>query len=151
MTSLFERERNGHEVRAERTGWRDLGLSTRHRMWGWNCPAVDLDFLFLEYDRGKAVAVVEYKHERAQPMSIAHPTYLALRDLADRAALPAFVVRYGSDYSWFAAAGMNDRAVKLLGTENSKFMSECQWVEFLYLLRGYAPPMQLLERLRRVV
>jgi hypothetical protein len=28
---------------------------------------VDVDFLALEYDRGKAVALVEYKGERAQP------------------------------------------------------------------------------------
>jgi len=48
------------EVRPERTGWRDLELSKRHRQWGWDCPGIDLDFLFLEYDRGKAVAIVEY-------------------------------------------------------------------------------------------
>lgn len=149
--SLFEPATNGRDVRAERTGWRDLGLSERHRMWGWNCPAVDLDFLFLEYDRGKASAIVEYKHENARPMSVVHPTYLALRDLADRAQLPAFVVRYGGDYSWFAVSPINDRATEALGTENSKFMSEAQWVEFLYRLRGYAPPTNVLEKLRRVV
>jgi hypothetical protein len=46
------------EVKKERSGWRDLELSGRHRRWGWDCPAVDLDFLFLEYDKGKAVALV---------------------------------------------------------------------------------------------
>ena len=35
------------EVRPERTGWRDEKLSQRHRMWGWDCPAVDIDFLLL--------------------------------------------------------------------------------------------------------
>ena len=33
------------EVRQERSGWRDMRLSERHRRWGWNCPAVDLDHL----------------------------------------------------------------------------------------------------------
>ncbi len=31
-------------VRQERTGWRDEKISQRHREWGYNCPAVDLDF-----------------------------------------------------------------------------------------------------------
>lgn len=32
------------QVRKERTEWRDLSLSKRHRRWGWDCPAVDLGF-----------------------------------------------------------------------------------------------------------
>ena len=48
-------------VKQERTNWRDEALSQRHRQWGWNCPGLDLDFVFLEYDKGRAVAVVEYK------------------------------------------------------------------------------------------
>lgn len=46
----------------ERSGWRDMELSGRHRIWGFNCPAVDLDFLMVEYNLGIAIAVVEYKH-----------------------------------------------------------------------------------------
>ena len=48
------------EVRQERTGWRDEALSKRHRDWGWDCPAIDIDFLMIEYDKGKSVALVEY-------------------------------------------------------------------------------------------
>lgn len=75
-------------VRPERTGWRDIELSKRHRCWGWNCPAIDLDLVLLEYDRGKAVAIVEYKHERTPLQFPTHPSYQALIDLADRAGLP---------------------------------------------------------------
>ena len=81
-------------VKQERTGWRDLRLSQRHRRWGWDCPAVDLDFLFLEYDRGKAVALVEYKHEQAAPQYASHPTYQAMIDLGNRASVPVFAARY---------------------------------------------------------
>ena len=51
----------------ERTGWRDQALSERHRAWGWDCPALDMDFVMIEYDNGKATALVEYKHEQAAP------------------------------------------------------------------------------------
>ena len=86
-------------VRAERTEWRDLDLSKRHRAWGFNCPAVDLDFLMVEYNLGKAVAIVEYKHFRARWPNLQHPTYRALADLADNynglaGGLPFFVVFY---------------------------------------------------------
>ena len=49
-------------VRQERTNWRDQELSARHRTWGFNCPAVDLDFLMVEYNIGKPVGLIEYKH-----------------------------------------------------------------------------------------
>lgn len=95
------------EVRKERTGWRDQNLSERHRIWGWDCPAVDLDFLFLEYDRGKAVAIVEYKHERAAIQHSIHPTYQAMKDLSDRANVPLIGCRYANDFSWFRATPLN--------------------------------------------
>lgn len=40
------------EVKLEKTCWRDLDLLKRHRVWGWDCPAQDIDFL--EYDKRKA-------------------------------------------------------------------------------------------------
>ena len=70
-------------VREERTGWRDARISARHRLWGFNCPSVDLDFLLVEYHLGKPVGLVEYKHYQAQEPNVIHPTYRALIDLAD--------------------------------------------------------------------
>lgn len=132
-------------VRQERTGWRDQGLSERHRAWGWNCPAVDLDFLFLEYDRGKAVAIVEYKHETAQPAYPSHPTYQAMIDLGTRASVPVFGVRYANDYSWFRVHPLNTIAHQWLTTPEK--MTERQWVAFLYRLRGYEVPVAVLDSL----
>jgi hypothetical protein len=122
-------------VAKERSGWRDLGLSDRHRLWGWNCPAVDLDFLFLEYDNGKASAVVEYKHELAPwPVNAAHPTYQAMIDLGNRAGLPVFAVRYKSDYSRYRAVPMNSHAKRWL--PETATLLESQWVSLLYKIRG---------------
>ena len=125
-------------VRPERTGWRDERISQRHRRWGWDCPGVDLDFVFLEYDRGKAVAIVEYKHECAPPQHKTTPTYQALIDLGNRAGIPVFCARYADDFSWWKITSLNDLSVNLLPCRPE--FSEMEWVRFLYRLRGYDPP-----------
>lgn len=126
------------EVRKERTGWRDLKLSQRHRRWGWDCPAVDLDFLFLEYDKGKAVALVEYKHENAAPQYATHPTYQAMIDLGTRAKVPVFACRYKDDFSAWIIIPLNSFAK--IHIKNRTEMTEKQWVRFLYNIRGYELP-----------
>jgi len=134
------------EVRPERTGWRDMRLSQRHRQWGWDCPAVDLDFLFLEYDRGRAVALVEYKHERAMLQHASHPTYQAMTDLGTRAGIPVFAVRYADDFSWWRVVALNAKARDYLPQRRE--MTEQEWVTFLYELRGYKPPEDLFSQAR---
>ena len=131
------------DVKQERTGWRDLELSGRHRKWGWDCPAVDLDFLFMEYDRGKAVAIIEYKHERAAPQHASHPTYQAMIDLGTRAGVPVFACRYKNDFSEWLAVPLNKIAKEKL--PERKAMTEREWVTFLYELRGYTPPEELFD------
>ena len=131
------------EVRKERSGWRDLTLSNRHRRWGWDCPAVDLDSLFLEYDKGQPVAIVEYKHDNAPPQHASHPSYQALINLGTRAGIPVFAVRYKQDFSGWIVVPLN--AVAKTKLPERKKMTEREWVTFLYALRGYTPPDQLFE------
>ena len=126
------------DVRPERTGWRDEQISLRHRQWGFDVPALDLDFLLLEYDRGKACALVEYKHELAAPLRRGHPSISALADLATRATVPAFIVRYAMDFSWYYAIPLNDQAKALL--PESRRMSEKEWMGLLYRMRGRESP-----------
>lgn len=130
-------------VAQERTGWRDLALSQRHRRWGWDCPAVDLDFLFLEYDQGKATAIVEYKHERADMQNPSHPTYLAMRDLGNRAGVPVFGVRYADDFSWWRVVPLNPPAKSWVPSVMK--MTEHEWVSTLYQMRGRAIPNGLFD------
>lgn len=136
-------------VKNERTGWRDLGLSERHRLWGWDCPAVDIDFLFLEYDRGKAVALVEYKNENAPPQRTSHPTYQAMIDLGTRAGIPVFGVRYASDFAWFRVVPLNAYARQWIPDRVD--LSERDWVALLYHIRGYEAPIELLDGLQIAV
>jgi hypothetical protein len=131
------------QVREERTEWRDLSLSKRHRRWGWDCPAVDLDFLFLEYDKGKPVAIVEYKHEWAAPQYASHPTYQAMINLGTQAGIPVFACRYKSDFTEWAVTPLNQLAKDHMAERCN--MTEREWVTFLYRLRGYNPPPDLFD------
>lgn len=131
------------EVRQERTGWRDEALSRRHRRWGWDCPAVDLDFLFLEYDRGKASAIVEYKNEHAAPQYASHPTYQAMIDLGDRAQIPVIACRYSDDFQTWKVTPLNKPAKQFL--PQRAVLSEQEWVKLLYAIRGYAVPQDVLD------
>lgn len=141
MTQISALQQQPRAVRQERTGWRDLALSQRHRRWGWDCPAVDLDFLFLEYDKGKAVALVEYKHENAQPQYATHPTYQAMIDLANRASIPIFGVRYADDFSWWRVTALNSHAKPY--NPQQRTLTEREWVALLYKVRGYTLPQEL--------
>lgn len=122
------------EVRLERTNWRDEGLSQRHRKWGWDCPMLDIDFLALEYDKGKASAIVEYKNEHAEPQYASHPSYQAIIDLGNRAELPVIACRYSDDYMKYKAVALNEYAKKYL--PNREEFDELGWVNLLYRIRG---------------
>lgn len=131
------------EVRPERTGWRDQSLSERHRRWGFGLPAADLDFLLIEHDKGQPCALIEYKHECSPPQYVGHPSYQALARLGDRATLPALAVRYARDFSWWLVVPINDLARDLFPTR--KRLSEAEWVQMLYRLRGHEMPIAKLN------
>lgn len=105
-------------VRLERTGWRCQDISQRHRLWGWNCPGVDLDFVMAEYNHGLPVAIVEYKANGAFIPDFNHATYRALRALADRYRddpLPFLVAFYDPTAWWFRVMPVNQRAMQHYG------------------------------------
>ena len=131
------------QVREERTGWRDEALSRRHRRWGWDCPAVDIDFLMIEYDRGKALALVEYKNEHAPEQHSSHPTYQAMIDLGNRAGIPVVACRYSSDWSTWTATPLNAEARRWF--PQRIVLTERGWVTMLYRLRGGFVPFGLFD------
>ena len=131
------------DVRPERTGWRDEALSRRHRRLGWDCPAVDIDFLFLEYDHGRASAIVEYKNEHAAPQYASHPTYQAMIDLGNKAGIPVIACRYSDDFSKWKVVPLNDAAKKHIPQRVE--LNEQGWVKLLYKIRGYEVPHGVLD------
>lgn len=124
--------------RTERTGWRDASLSERHGHWGYNCPAVDLDFVMLEYNHGKPCALVEYKHKNARRPDPNHATYRALISLADgymHGPLPCFVAIYDPDDWSFVVIPLNERAKNHYRHCEGLVLSEQRFVRSLHLLR----------------
>lgn len=132
-------------VRRERTGWRDQEISLRHRTWGFNCPAVDLDFLMVEYNLGKPVGVVEYKHARARVPDVRHATYRALCDLADIAALPFLIVFYYPPYWSFRVHPVN--GVARQNFIDGQMLTERQYVMALYRMRRLTLAKHLADKL----
>lgn len=120
--------------REERTGWRDAALSERHRKWGYHCPAIDIDFLMLEYDTAKPVALVEYKNEQAPPQLPSHNSYRAIATLASRAGVPFFAVRYETNFKWFRIIALNPLARE--ANPPSGDISETEYRRFLMKIRG---------------
>lgn len=140
-------------VKEEKTCWRDLVLLKRHRVWGWDCPAEDIDFL--EYDNRKAVALIEYKRQigdlencyipKGKEENVANLE--ALIDLANKASLPAFITFYHQSGKtwWFHILPLNDIATK--ADPPPGIVNEYKYVEFLYWLRHKAIPESTKQRL----
>ena len=127
-------QRSADGTRLERTGWRDAEVSARHREWGFNCPAVDLDFLMVEYNLGKPVGLIEYKHHCSiMPLNLKHPTYRALSELANCAQLPFLIAKYWKRNWSFRVIPVNDVAQQHYS--NPEDMSEREFVQRLYRLR----------------
>lgn len=125
-------------VRLERTGWRCQDISDRHRTWGFDCPAVDLDFVMAEYNHGLPVALVEYKHRQARAPNLDHATYRALAALANGYSdgpLPFFVTFYDPVRWWFRVVPVNDPARLHYGDRANIPLSEERYVRSLYALR----------------
>lgn len=130
--------RNEDGVRIERTGWRDQEISERHRLWGFNCPAVDLDFVMAEYNHAKPVALVEYKHFNALgKFDLNHPTLRALSDLATgyrNTGIPFFIAVYWPGIWAFKIIPCNKNAHDIF-TEEYRNFTEQDYVRVLYWLR----------------
>lgn len=129
-----------HEI----THWRDEELSKRHRQWGYNCPAIDVDFLLIEFDSETPIALIDYKRETAPPVSVSKsPGLVAVGKLGNMSGLPAFVVRYAINFSWFKVLPLNKTAEGAIDRHGvfraREAITESQWVEFLYFMRGRKP------------
>lgn len=130
------------KVASERSGWRDAEFSARHRLYGYDCAFSDVDWI--EYDRGKVVAIVEIKNEHASRDRLENDLtrnwspIRALRDLGTRAGVPVFLCIYQSEFNWFEISPLNIHATKYV--ESTSLLSERQWVEILYRVRGRTMP-----------
>lgn len=136
-------------VAPERTGWRDAEMSERHRQWGFNCPAVDIDFFMIEYNHAEPVALVDYKHHQRQEKhsNPRHPSFRAMATLANRAQIPAWIATYWPDYFTFVVTPLNKRARELFGDDTETPLSEREYVRYLYRIRHFVAAKPLMDSL----
>jgi len=143
-------------VRLERTGFRDQEISERHRFWGFDCPAVDIDFLMLEFNRGQPIAIIEYKRFTAQEPNPKHPSYRALSTLADGYAgysmaidehgpLPCLIAFYWPKIWAFRIKLLNDAASACF--DDGEMLTERAYVKRLYWMRRTECPAPLVAGL----
>lgn len=134
-----------------------LKFSDRHRLWGFNCPATDVDSMdsvWVEYDFCEVKVVAEYKHVWVSKLTGANLDALKnfvnghvcerCGELAGERA-PLFVVGYCPDCWSMTVAPMNDKAAVWLDRQVT--MSEPAWVELLYRMRGREMPTELKAKL----
>jgi len=135
---LIPPQNNDQPVKGEQTFWRDMKLLLRHRAWGWDVPAEDIDFL--EYDERKAIALFEYKKttDLATCKANINANIQALINLGDRASLPVFCTFYTTNLKWYRVFPLNQYA-KETGPPDG-IISEYKYVDFLYWLRGRSIP-----------
>lgn len=135
--SLFERLPSNRGVKEEVTHWRHEELSARRRLWGFNLPLVDLDWLHLNFDHSEPIALFEYTLRKYR--SGTEATMIALKRLGEMSGLPAFLVFYTKQLDSFRVRGLNAEAAKRLGNQERVF-SEKEYVSFLYALQGRSLP-----------
>jgi len=127
------------KTRPERTQWRDQKLSERHRKWGFNCPAIDIDFLMIEFHVGKPIAIVDYKRYTGSIKNLNQKSINAISILANNSNIPFFVVFYWDDIWAFQITAINNIAKNILQQhkiDKNKILTEQQYVSFLYKLRN---------------
>lgn len=133
------------EVKQERTNWRDAAISARHRLYGYDVPMTDIDFLAVEYSRKRAVMLVDYKAARPFPVNPQAANYTVLSQLASAIGVPFVIVFYSPAYWWFFIQPMNAEAVARFG--RGEWMSEREYVSALYKLRGLPLPAEIAAQL----
>lgn len=97
---------------------------------------MDLDFLVAEYNIGKPVGLIEYKHHCAREPNTQHATYRALTHLADNyldGSLPFLVAFYWPDIWAFRCLPINGTAKAHFG--DGEVLTEREFVGRLYRLR----------------
>ena len=135
-------------TRLERTGWRDQAISLRHRLYGFDCPCIDIDFLLVEYHIAEPVALVEYKHHQAKFPNLQQASYIALKRLAERATLPFLLAFYWPDTWAFRVYPLNSLAQQYF--QHAENLTEYEYVARLHRLRRIVLSHEMEKRLNHI-
>ena len=102
-------------VPKERTGWRDEAISRRHRLYGVECPMIDIDFLVSENSYDQSKSIIEYKSDLVpQPPDFTNTQYRTLINLSNKAELPFYSVYYNKNIWCYTVYPGNDLAFETI-------------------------------------
>lgn len=138
-------------VLPEKMGFRDMDISLRHRNWGYECPALDIDFLMCEYNFQQTVALIEYKHHNVKQINKDQVSYRVLKNLADQRfkPIPFFIVLYWRNVWAFNVLPMNETAKAFVAEDT--MMTEYDYVSLLYKIRRQFIRDEVAEKLNRAL
>lgn len=112
----------------------DIAIRNRHIEWGWECPCTDIDFIVIEYDYGEAVAIIEYKRWRGPSIDAKRDYNLRAQiDLAIKARIPMYAVKYTKTFLWFKVIPLNCYSREYLPKDT--VMTEKDYIKFIIHLR----------------
>lgn len=132
-------------AKAEKYGYRDQRISSRHRLYGADCPMVDIDFIGCEYYHKQPKAIIEYKHIRQVKPIWQQANYTTLNNLANMAGLPFYVSLY-NPFTWdYEVHPGNTLAMNVIN--NMTILSEKRYYAFLCYLRGIEVDQNILRNL----
>ena len=118
-----------------------FALSERHRLWGYNVPCLDLDFLLTEYSACQPVGLCDYKFAESIVRQVPETAGIrTLRNLASRANLPAWIAFYRPESWTIQVWCLNDQARAIFGQDWFNPFDEVDYVEKLHDLRGLEMP-----------
>lgn len=142
----------------ERLGKRNLAYNKRHREYGDRLIMEDIDTVEYHADTNEPVAVIETKFGLVKEIDLNSKQNCRQAKLANKLGVPYFCLVYyimdkrkklidaadvGAEvgHVQYYLIPVNRRAVEILSEPEA--MTECQYVEFLYKLRGEVLPKQL--------
>lgn len=126
----------------ERTGFRDPWISEWHHATHDSLSMTDIDFLCIEMRYANPMALIEYKRMAPRDL-VATAALRGVSSLANMAGIPSFIVFYQHAPPIFTVQPQNRLARFIVPTEMP--MSEREYIEFLFSLRGERAPDWVLD------
>lgn len=131
-------------MRRHDSGWRDARLNLLHAALDVPLPAAGMTLPFVEYDRGEALAVINYVRRDAPlpkgpDVGAAFAAFSRLRGPMGTQ-LPFFTAQYDPRNWAMRLFAHNDAAFSLIGTPQWLPVTEQHFVRLLYRLRGQTLP-----------
>lgn len=136
-------------ARRHDTGWRDGRLHAVHAGYGLDLPLSGMSLAMVEYDRGEALAVINYVRRdvvlpKGPAVGLAYGALASLRR-PDGPSMPFLTAVYDPRNWAFRLFGHNDAARDLIGVDGWLAVTEEHFVRLLYRLRGRHLPANLVH------